>query len=100
MTRRIEIQTKTDTFNEYNEPVTTWATTSTIWADVTTTGGGEFYAAQKVNATTSALFKVRAGNTVTVQNRIKYGSRIFEILQVNDVNEAHVELLISAKEVI
>ena len=98
--RRITIQSKTVTYDSYNEPIEAWTDGPTVWASIVTTGGGEFYAAQKLNASTQALFKIRYGTTVTVLDRIKYGNRTFEILSVNDANEAHRELHISGKEVI
>jgi SPP1 family predicted phage head-tail adaptor len=98
--RRITIQTKTETYDSYNQPIETWSDGSEVWASIVTTGGGEFYAAQKLNASTQALFKIRYGTTVAVTDRIKYGNRIFEILSVNDANEAHRELHISGKEVV
>jgi len=98
--RRITIQSKTVTYDSYNEPIETWTDGPTVWASIATTGGGEFYAAQKLNASVQALFKIRYGTPVTVLDRIKYGSRIFEILSVNDANEAHRELHISGKEVV
>ena len=98
--RRITIQSKTVTYDSYNEPIEAWTDGPTVWASIVTTGGGEFYAAQKLNASTQALFKIRYGTTVTTLDRIKYGNRIFEILSVNDANEAHRELHISGKEVI
>ena len=99
--RRITIQSKTVTYDSYNEPIETWTDGPTVWASIVTTGGGEFYAAQRLNASTQALFKIRYGTTVTELDRIKYGDRIFEILRPpNDVDEAHRELHISGKEVV
>jgi SPP1 family predicted phage head-tail adaptor len=100
LNRKIEIQTNTPVPDSFNQPIDNWTTTATAWASIVTTGGGEFYAAQKVNADTQALFKIRYRQGVTTLNRIKYGSRIFEILAVNDANEAHKELWISAREVV
>lgn len=98
--RIIEIQEKTVSYNGYNEPIYTWASIAQVWAQISTTGGGEFYAAQKLNSAVQVLFKIRYGNSVNVQNRIRYENRIFEILSINDVDESHRELLISAKEVV
>lgn len=97
---RIMIQKKSVTHNSYNEPIETWKDAYPLWADVINTGGGEFYAAQKLNAMTTAVFRVRYVSAIDTLNRIKYGNRIFEILFVNDVSEKHIELLISAKEVV
>ena len=100
LNRKIEIQSKTPTYNSLHEPIYVWATTLSVWAGIITTGGREFYAAQKVNALTEAVFKIRYNNKVTVKDRIEYNGRIFEILSVNDINEAHIEIQISAKELI
>ena len=97
---RIMIQKKSVSYNSYNEPIETWKDAFVLWADVINTGGGEFYAAQKLNAMTTAVFRTRYVSDISTVDRIKYGNRIFEILFINDVSEKHVELLISAKEVV
>ena len=97
---RIMIQKKFITHNSYNEPIETWKDAYPLWADIINTGGGEFYAAQKLNASTTAVFRTRYAVDIKTTDRIKYDNRIFEILFINDVSEKHVELLISAKEVV
>jgi len=98
--RRAIVQSKVTTYNSYNEPIDAWSDGSTLWFGIITTGGGEFYAAQKLNSTTQVVFKTRYNNHIKVTDRIKYDNRIFEVLSVNDVDEAHIELQIAAKEVI
>ena len=98
--RQINIQERTVTYDSYNEPIETWADGTNYWATVLTTGGGEFYAAQKINATTQMVFKVRYTASISVINRVKYDGRIFEILSVTDTNGTRTELSISAKEVV
>lgn len=98
--RRITIQRKTVTYNSYNEPIEAWSDNASVWAGIVTSGGGEFYAAQKLNAETSAVFKIRYTDDFTTLDRIKYGSRYFQILALNDVDARHEELRISAKEVV
>lgn len=97
---RIMVQKKYLTYNSYNEPVESWKDLFELWSDVINTGGGEFYAAQKLNAMTTAVFRTRYVSSISTLDRIKYSNRIFEILFINDVSEKHVELLISAKEVV
>lgn len=99
LNREIAIQMKSVTFGGFGEPIDTWVTVFTRWAHVITTGGGEFYAAQKLNETTSCVFSIRFTNRVKTTYRIVYGSKTLEILAINDVDGAHEELLISAKEV-
>ena len=97
---RVMVQKKSITYNSYNEPVETWKDSIELWSDVINTGGGEFYAAQKLNAQTTAVFRTRYVSSISSLDRIRYGNRIFEILFINDVSERHIELLISAKEVV
>ena len=100
LNRLVTFQRATYVYDALNEKKPTWADAFTVWAAIVTTGGREFYAAQKVNAETTALFKVRYNEMINAKMRIKYGNRIFEILAVNDVSARHVELQISAKEVV
>jgi SPP1 family predicted phage head-tail adaptor len=99
LNRQITLQSKTDTIdaNGYDKP--TWTDVKTVWAAIKTTGSREFYAAQKQIAETTKVFKIRY-TAVDSQMRIKYGNGIYEILGINNVNEANIELQISAKEVV
>ena len=98
--QRVTIQAATIAYGDYNQPIETWTDLFTDWAKIMTTGGGEFYAAQKVNAQTTALFDMRFTRRITSRNRIKHGNRIYEILgEPNDVNAAHERILISCKAV-
>lgn len=101
LNNRITIQSKTTTYDSYGGPVDAWADTVDLWAQVETTGGGDFYAAQKLDASVTAVFTVRYRTDLTSLNRIKYGTRIFDILGTpRDPDGLGVKLLISAKEVI
>lgn len=100
MNRLITFQRATYTKAANGQKTPTWADAATVWAEVVTTGGKEFYAAQKKNAETSAVFKVRYTLAVNERMQIKYGNRAFEIISLNDVDGKHEELRISAKEVV
>lgn len=98
--RRITFLCSTTGYNTYNEPVETWVDAFGVNAAVITTGGKEFYAAQKLNAETEAVFNVRYRGGINTRMRIRWGNRIFEIIPpVNDMDGKRRELLISAKEV-
>lgn len=100
MKNRILIQKKHIVYDSYNQPIESWKNAFELWAEIINTGGGEFYAAQKLNAQTTAVFKTRYVSSISSVDRIKYNNRIFEILWVNDVDEKHIELQISTKEVV
>jgi SPP1 family predicted phage head-tail adaptor len=97
---RITFQNKTITYDSYNQPIEVWVDDDTVWAEVITSGGSEFYAGQKLNAATSAVFKIRYKNVLVTQ-RIKFGARYFEILPpINNVDGLNKEILLLGKEVI
>jgi SPP1 family predicted phage head-tail adaptor len=79
----------------------TWVDLRTYWAEMITSGGKEFFAAQRFNEETTAVFRVRFTNAITTDMRIRLGHRCFEIIPpLNDVDGQRVELLIAAKEVV
>ena len=100
MNRRITFQHHTVAYDSYHQPIETWADRMTVWAGVITTGGREYYAAQKLNAETAVVFKIRYTSRVDASMRVKWGDRTFEIIGINDVDAAHETLLVSAKEVV
>ena len=98
MNRLITFRQKSIAYNTLNETIDTWADAFTVYAAVYTTGGREFYAAQKLNAETSAVFVVRWTERINTRMRVKWGNRTFEILSLKDVNRTWLE--IAAKEVV
>lgn len=96
----ITIQQATITYDTVNQPIETWVPFDTFWAAIITTGGREFYASQKLYAETNAVFEIRYDATLTTLMRIYCGGRIFNILGINDVDEMHTTMLISAKEAV
>jgi len=100
LNHQITIQKKAIVKDADGYPSKTWVDLDPVWANVITTGGGEFYAAQRLNAETSAVFKVRYTEKINVRQRIKYGNRIFEILATADPDGKRIEINISAKEVV
>ena len=77
-----------------------WTDVGTTWAKMITTGGGEFFAAQRTNAETNAVFEIRYTEHIDASMRIKVGSRYFSILFINNVDGRFVTLQIAAKEVV
>lgn len=101
MNLQIDIQQITTTQDGYGDTIKTPSNLYTgLWASMITTGGGEFYAAQKLNAATTAVFKTRYVEGVKSDMKVIYGSRTFEILFVNNKDEKFEWLLLSCKEVV
>lgn len=101
LNRKITIQKKTIAKDADGYPAETWVDLKTnVPASIITTGGREFYAAQKMNAETSAVIKIRYRFGINIRMQVKYGNRIFEIIGIADPEERHEELLLSCREVI
>lgn len=99
LNRRVTFQKKTIGRTENGYPTETWTDHSSRWAEKITTGGREFYAAQKINEATEVLYRLRFTAALTTSMRIRDGHSYYEILPpLNDVGGRHEELLISAKE--
>lgn len=85
--RRITIQRATVERNAFNEPIETWTTLATRWANRTDASAGEAYRAQEVGAEIACRFTVRHDSstaTVTPTDRISYGGRFYNITQVRE----------------
>lgn len=97
------VQSHTAAADSYGQMIETWSTSFTDWVEMITSGGGEFYAAQKLNAETKAVFKMRYRAALDVAGatelyRIVVGTRIYQILNIAPVGRKN-EMLISTKEV-
>lgn len=85
---RITIQRATITYNEFNEPVETWADLTTVWAKRQDASAGETYRAQEVGAQITMRFTVLKNSQiadVSAKDRISYDGRTFNITGVREV---------------
>lgn len=79
-----------------------WASLGAFWAEIRPLAGRELYAAQQVQADLTHSIRLRGNSittTITARDRIKFGSRVFEISgpPVN-FDERGKEIIISAVE--
>jgi len=72
----------------------------TVWANYVARSGKEFYAAQKQNAETQAVFKIRYQSDIDTTWRIVHNNRTFEILFVDDTRKRKNELILACREVV
>ena len=71
-----------------------------VWAAFRTLSGGERLAAEQVAATLTHEITIRYRSDVKAEHRIVMGARIFDIKDVRDVDERHVELRMRCTEVL
>lgn len=80
--------------------VITWTTLATIWSDITSSGGREFWQAKQINAEISHMVTIRYRDKISPRYRLLYGSRIFQILSVVNADETRTGLQLMCKEVL
>lgn len=97
---RVEIQAVTETVDSYGQPVKTWATVDKRWAAIEDSTGREFERAKQFAADMTHLVRMRFYDGLTQQHRIKFGSRIFGIESVNDMDQRNREHVLSCKEIV
>jgi SPP1 family predicted phage head-tail adaptor len=80
----ITIQQKTDVVSDSGEVVATWTTYASAFADIRTPSGREFFGQDKFNATASHVVTVRWNAGITPAMRVLWGSRILNIIYINE----------------
>lgn len=73
---------------------------ATVWAAFRTLSGGERIASQQVAATLTHEVTIRYRAGVRPDHRIVLGQRVFDVKDVRDVDEAHVEIRMQCTEVV
>jgi SPP1 family predicted phage head-tail adaptor len=69
-----------------------------LWASVQPLKGRELIAAQATHSEVTTSFYTRYVAGIVPSMRIVYGGNVFDIFSVIDINEAHRELQIMAKQ--
>ena len=86
--RRIALQRKTATQNDYGEEVVTWSTLATVWAEMLPGAGRESFTAQQFAGFINATFRVRWSTVsagLTDIDRISFDGRVFNITEVREI---------------
>ena len=83
--RIILIQRKTTSADSFGEPIETWATVATVWAEMVPVRGQERYAAMQQIAEIDTVFRIRYRAGITPLDRISYNSRLYDIKHVLEI---------------
>lgn len=97
---RIAFQTSTKTKDAGGGLIETWATIATVWGSISPLIGRELTNAQMRNSETTHQITIRYLSTVNAKGRILFGSRIFQLFEVLNMDERNIEMHIGAKEVL
>ena len=94
----ISIQAKTSVPDGEGGHTDTWATSASCWAAVSPIQARQQFEYKSVNVDASHLIKVRGNVTIAEANQILFGSRIFEVLTVEDIQERGIVKVVTCKE--
>ena len=82
------------------EVIETWTTFATIWAKIVPGKGREAEESRRETGTVSTRFYTRYKAGITQGMRLKYGTRLYDIVNVANIEERNRELEITAVETI
>lgn len=98
--RRVEIQTYTESQDAFGGVSRTWATDATRWASIRQLTAEERVEHGQPEAKSVAMITMRYYASLAPTQRIKYGSRIFNIRSQQNVEEHnHLTTVIAVEEV-
>ena len=97
---RIEIQNYTTTDDDFGQPIKTWMARDTVWAWIRPMSGNEQLTAKQVTAEITHKVTIRYHATITVTDRIKFGSRYFDINFIGNFDERNVFMELMCKETV
>ena len=95
---RIAIERVTETRDTDGSVIETWSTYATVQASIDPISGREYFAAQSVQTDVTHRIVIRYLSGIVPKMRVKYGSRIFDILSVINVSERNGELQLMCRE--
>jgi len=92
---RMTIQQQSATQDEIGQPVSTWTTFATVWAEIRHKSGMESIKSGEVTSTVKASIRVRYKAGVTAAMRVVHGSVTYQIQSVlRDVaNKDYMDLV-------
>lgn len=93
--KRLALQSKTESQDNFGSVTHTWSTDETIWGAVQPLTGRELVEAQQIDAESNVKITIRYRVGLSTNLRILWGSRVYEINAVLNFDErnARVELL-------
>jgi SPP1 family predicted phage head-tail adaptor len=101
LTSKITIQRDCGkTRDAHGQPVENWEQFHECWAQIKPTSGRERYIDQQLLAEATHEVAIRYKAGITPKMRVLYGSRIFDITVVHDIEERHVEMRLICKELV
>ena len=97
---RVKLQSVSETPDSYGERTETWATYATVWASIRPVSGREVVEATQVGGEVQTLIEIRYNSSVTVKDRVKFGTRLFDINHVANPENRNEKQRLTCTEVV
>ncbi len=96
--RRIVIERAAVVQNDLGEEIESWSAWKTVWAEIESLQGAERWQAQEVMAEAPVRFRLRWLPGLTVEDRIRYEDRLYDIHSINEIGRRRgLEVLAKAR---
>jgi SPP1 family predicted phage head-tail adaptor len=97
---QVELQRVAVAVDSHGDQTKTWTTIATVWASIEPLSGREFLQASQTMSDVTVRIKLRAypGITLTPKDRVKFGTRTFDIRHIVDWGGKNVEWHLMATE--
>jgi SPP1 family predicted phage head-tail adaptor len=97
---RITIQEKSVSRNTYGEEQISWVDVATVWGAVEPLRGDEFIESARAGAEVTTRIVIRYRSGIQPEMRVVYGSHVYDVVAVIDVDGRGRELQLMCREVL
>lgn len=95
---RVQVQARSSSQDTFGQEVQTWATVLAVFAAIEPSLGRSQLSGEAQTSTVTHVVTIRWRAGITARMRLLYGSRVFEIESVVDVEERHFWLELQCVE--
>jgi len=96
--QRLLVQTKVETRDADGNVTITYADLATVWGQVAPLSGSKTVSRDRVEATTVFRIRMRYFAGLTASHRILFGTRVFQINALQNLEERGIEWVVTAIE--
>lgn len=98
LNHKVVIEQRVETKNTLGEDITTWTEYKTTWAKVSPLSGKEYLSNNEFQSVITGRVSMRYLSGVTVDMRINWDNRIFNIKSIINTDERNRELILMVEE--
>jgi len=95
----ITLEQKTLTSNEFGETKTAYSDFASVYASIEQIKDNEKFLSNQIHQVSTRKFRIRYLPGVTLDMRIKYNNKTYEIVEIINPFESNIELLLLVNEV-